>query len=48
MVLKEDITFSMEVDTDDRDEDQCVHDSYAYLRRWLTEHGHTKYLKAPA
>ncbi|GEM_PF-1873770 len=45
---KEDITFSMEVDTDDRDEDQCAQDSYAYLRRWLTENRHTTYLKAQA
>jgi len=43
---KEDIIFSMEVDTDDRDEDQCAHDSYVYLKSWLIKNGHTKYLKA--
>ena len=42
---KEDIIFSMEVDTDDRDEDQCAHDSYTYLKNWLIKNGHTKYLK---
>lgn len=43
---KEDIVFSMEVDTDDRDEDRCAHDSYAYLKNWLIKTGHTKYLKS--
>lgn len=43
---KEDIIFSMEVDTDDRDEDATAHDSYAYLKSWLVESGHTEHLKA--
>ena len=42
---KEDIVFSMEVDTDDRDEDQCAYDSYAYLKNWLIKNGHTEHLK---
>lgn len=42
---KEDVIFSMEVDTDDRDEDQCAHDSYAYLKNWLIKSGHTEHLK---
>jgi len=42
---KDDIIFSMEVDTDDRDEDQCAHDSYAYLKSWLINNGHTEHLK---
>jgi sugar phosphate isomerase/epimerase len=42
---REDIIFSVEVDTDDRDEDQCAHDSYAYLRKWLLDTGHTERLR---
>jgi sugar phosphate isomerase/epimerase len=42
---KDDIIFSMEVDTDDRDEDQCAHDSYAFLKQWLIANGHTEHLK---
>jgi len=42
---KEDIVFSMEVDTDDRDEDKCAHDSYEYLKKWLIANGHTEHLK---
>ncbi|MBX6772583.1 MAG: sugar phosphate isomerase/epimerase [Chloroflexi bacterium] len=42
---KEDIIFSMEVDTDDRDEDQCARDSYAYLKDWLIRSGHTEHLR---
>ncbi|HUX87062.1 MAG TPA: sugar phosphate isomerase/epimerase family protein, partial [Chloroflexota bacterium] len=42
---REDVVFSMEVDTDDRDEDQCAHDSYAYLKSWLINNGHTEHLK---
>jgi len=42
---KEDIVYSMEVDTDDRDEDQCAHDSYVYLKKWLIANGHTEHLK---
>jgi len=43
---KEDIIFSMEVDTDDRYEDECTHDSYAYLEDWLVRSGHTEHLKS--
>jgi sugar phosphate isomerase/epimerase len=43
---QEDIIFSMEVDTDDRDEDRCAHDSYAYLKDWLIRNGQTKYLRS--
>lgn len=43
---KEDIVFSMEVDTDDRDEDQTAADSYQYLKDWCLKNGHTKYVKA--
>jgi sugar phosphate isomerase/epimerase len=43
---KEDVIWAMEVDTDDRDEDQCAHDSYAYLKAWLLKSGHTEHLKA--
>ena len=42
---KEDIIFSMEVDTDDRDEDQCARDSYTYLKDWLIRSGHTEHLR---
>lgn len=42
--VTDDIIFSIEVDTDDRDEDQCAHDSFAYIKRWLIQHGHTTYL----
>ena len=42
---KEEVIFSMEVDTDDRDEDQCAHDSYVYLKSWLIKNGHTEHLK---
>ena len=42
---REDVIFSMEVDTDDRDEDQCAHDSYAYLKNWLILNGHVEHLK---
>lgn len=38
---RDDIIFSIEVDTDDRDEDQCAHDSYAYIKDWLIRNGHT-------
>lgn len=41
----EDFVFSIEVDTDDRDEDQCAHDSYAYIKDWLIRQGHTSYLR---
>ncbi|MBM4419028.1 MAG: sugar phosphate isomerase/epimerase [Chloroflexi bacterium] len=41
-----DFVFSMEVDTDDRDEDQCADDSYAYLKAWCVANGHTKYVGA--
>lgn len=41
----EDIVFSMEVDTDDRDEDQCAHDSYVYLKNWLIENGHLEHVR---
>lgn len=34
------IIFSMEVDTDDRDEDECAERSYAYLKKWATENGY--------
>lgn len=37
---KEDIVFSMEVDTDDRDEDTCAADSYQYLKDWCLKNGH--------
>lgn len=36
------IFFTVEVDTDDRDEDQCAHDSYSYLRDWLVKNNHTE------
>ena len=36
----------MEVDTDDRYEDECTHDSYAYLEDWLVRSGHTEHLKS--
>ena len=39
-----DIVFSVEVDTDDRDEDQCAHDSYAFLKDWLVRNGHTEHI----
>lgn len=42
----EDVVFSVETDTDDRDEDECARKSYAYLKQWLTEHGHTQHLRA--
>lgn len=42
---KEDIIFSIEVDTDDRDEDQTAHDSYAYLKNWLIQNNHREHLK---
>jgi sugar phosphate isomerase/epimerase len=42
---KEDVIFSMEVDTDNRDEDQCAHDSYVYLKDWLMKNGHTEHIK---
>lgn len=31
----EELIFSMEVDTDDRDEDECAERSYAYLKAWM-------------
>ena len=34
------LVLSMEVDTDDRDEDQAAHDSYRYLKEWLVATGH--------
>jgi sugar phosphate isomerase/epimerase len=37
---KDDIVFSMEVDTDDRDEDECAADSYQYLKEWCQKNGH--------
>jgi sugar phosphate isomerase/epimerase len=40
-----DIVFSVEVDTDDRDEDECAQVSFAYLKEWLVANGHTKYLR---
>ncbi len=43
---KEDIIFSMEVDTDDRDEDAAAHDSYVYLKSWLKKSGHTEHLRS--
>lgn len=42
---RDDFIFSVEVDTDDRDEDQCAHDSYAYLRQWLLDNGHTEHVR---
>ncbi len=42
---KEDIIFSVEVDTDDRDEDECAWRSFTYLRDWLVRNGHTTYLR---
>jgi sugar phosphate isomerase/epimerase len=41
----EDIIFSIEVDTDDRDEDQCAHDSFAFVKDWLVRNGHTQYIE---
>lgn len=41
---EEDIVFSVEIDTDDRDEDECVHRSYSFLKEWLIRNGHTQYL----
>ena len=41
---EEDIVFSMEVDTDDRDEDEELHKSYAFIKDWLIRNRHTKYL----
>jgi sugar phosphate isomerase/epimerase len=41
----DDIVFSVEVDTDDRDEDECARDSYAYLKDWLIRNGHTEHVK---
>ncbi len=41
---REDIVFSVEVDTDDRDEDQCSHDSFVFLKDWLVRHGHTEHI----
>ena len=41
-----DIIFAVEVDTDDRDEDEAAHASYAYLKRWLVANGHTEHVKA--
>ena len=37
---KEDIVFSMEVDTDTYDEDKCAADSYEYLKSWCQKNGH--------
>jgi len=37
---KQDIFFSIEVDTDNRDEDQAFDNSCRYLKAWLTRHGH--------
>jgi len=34
------LILSMEVDTDDRDEDEAAHESYRYLKQWLTENGY--------
>lgn len=42
---EEDIVFSVEVDTDDRDEDQCAHESFAFLKDWLIRNGHTASIK---
>jgi hypothetical protein len=36
----EELIFSMEVDTDDRDEDEAAERSYAYLAAWLEKNGH--------
>jgi hypothetical protein len=36
----EELIFSMEVDTDDRDEDEMAERSYTYLAAWLTKHGY--------
>ena len=41
----EDIVFSMEVDTDDRDEDQCAQDSYQYLKDWCLKNGHGEHIR---
>lgn len=40
----EDIIFSVEVDTDDRDEDVCAHASFAFVKAWLMRHGHTQHI----
>jgi sugar phosphate isomerase/epimerase len=40
-----DIVFSVEVDTDDRDEDECARDSFAYLKDWLIRNGHTEHIR---
>jgi sugar phosphate isomerase/epimerase len=42
---KERLVFSMEVDTDDRDEDEEAHESYRYLKEWLIANGHTEGIK---
>jgi sugar phosphate isomerase/epimerase len=41
----DDIVFSVEVDTDDRDEDACARDSFAYLKDWLIRNGHTEHIR---
>lgn len=41
----EQLIFSMEVDTDDRDEDEEAHESYRYLKEWLVSAGQTAGIK---
>jgi sugar phosphate isomerase/epimerase len=36
----EELIFSMEVDTDDRDEDEAAERSYAHLAAWLAKNGY--------
>ncbi len=43
---EEDIIFAVEVDTDDRDEDEAARASYAYLKQWLVANGHTEHVRA--
>ena len=41
---EDDIIFAVEVDTDDRDEDEAALESYRYLKRWLVANGHTEHV----
>lgn len=40
----DDFVFSVEVDTDDRDEDACAQESFAFVKDWLIRHGQTTHL----
>jgi sugar phosphate isomerase/epimerase len=41
---KRDLVLTVELDTDDRDEDEELHKSYAFIKDWLIRNRHTKYL----